>query len=344
MRRARGAGRRGGARVSAPDLSVIVVTWNTRDLARTCLQRVRERAGDLDVEIIAFDNASTDGTPDALRAAFPDVRVVASPANLGFPAANNAALAEARGRHVLFLNPDTEVGEGTLAACVAELDRDPELGAVGCRLEHADGRVQYECGRRAYRLHHLLWEAAYLHVLFPRSRLFAHQLMGAWDHRDRRDVEALSGAFLMVRSEVARALGGLPEDVFMYHEDLAFCLRVERTGWRLRCLGDVATVHHGGASASRSPSRLELLEGEVRVRLIRERSGAWAGALARFLFAVREAVRLGIAVAVRIAPGAAAARRRYPAVSDLGKHARLLLWTVAPGVALRGVPGQEGSP
>ena len=99
------------------------------------------------------------------------------------------------------------------------------VGVVGCRMIYPDGRIQYEGGRRDYRLRHLVWEAFYLHELFPRSALFAHQLMGDWDHHGRRDVEALLGAFMLARAEVARAIGGLPDEVFMFHEDLAFCLR-----------------------------------------------------------------------------------------------------------------------
>lgn len=323
--------------MSRPDLSVVVVTWNVRELALACLASVEASAGDLDVEVVVVDNASSDGTAEAVRAAHPRATVVEAGSNLGFPRANNLGVARCRGRHVLFLNPDTEVGPGALEACVAALDEDEALGAVGCRLEYPDGRVQFECGRRAYRLRHLVWEAFYLHALLPHHPVFAHQLMGDWTHDDARDVEALSGAFLMTRRTALDAVGGLPEDVFMYHEDLALCLRLRAAGWRIRCLGHVVTVHHGGASAGRSPSRLELLEGEVRVRLIRERSGVLWGWLARLLFGVRQLVRTLLAVAVRL-PGLGGVRHRYPVVADVGKHLRLLGWTVAPGWVLRGVP------
>ncbi len=321
-----------------PDLSVVVVTWNVRELALTCLRSVFEHKGMLKVEVIVVDNASVDGTAEAVREEMPMVSVLAQRDNLGFPRANNVGVARARGRHVLLLNPDTVVEAGTLEACVSTLDSDSGLGAVGSRLVYPDGRVQYECGRRAYRLRHLIWEAFYLHVNFPNHPIFAHQLMGDWDHRDARDVEALSGAFFMVRTEALREVGGLPTELFMYHEDLALSLRLGAAGWRLRCLGNVSTIHHSGASVARSASPLELLEGEVRVRLIRERSGRIWGGLARVLFGLRQVARSAIAVGLH-APGLGDVRARYPVAADVRKHARLLLWTVAPAHALRRVPG-----
>jgi GT2 family glycosyltransferase len=311
---------------------VILVTWNVRDLVLTCIQRVFELKGELKVEVLLVDNGSSDGTLEAVAEGFPLVRIVKNRDNLGFPRANNLALLEARGRHILFLNPDTEVGTGTLEACVRELDEDPAVGAVGCRLLLPDGRVQFEGARRHYRLLDLVWEAFYLHMFFPGSRVFAHQMMGDWDHEGDRNVEALVGAFIMVRGEVVRDLGGMPDEVFMYHEDLALCLRLEKQGWKIRYLGGVTTLHHHQASTERSSSPLELLEGEARVRLIRERSGPMAGLVARLLFAVRASVRLSIAL---VASPLTTLRDRFPQVTNVRKHAGLAVWTVWPGFVRR---------
>lgn len=330
-----------------PDLSVVIVTWNSRAVVLACLQSIVDRTGSLDVEAIVVDNASSDGTVAAIRGAFPGVLLIAHGGNLGFPAANNDALSHARGRHILFLNPDTEVGEGTLEACVQQLDRDPTIGMVGCRMMFPDGRVQYEGARRDYRLRHLVWEAFYLHEIFSGNRIFAHQLIGEWDHRDTRDVEAILGAFMMVRADLARRIGGLPDEVFMFHEDLAFCLRVRAAGHRIRYLAEVETVHHdGGASRVRKSTPLSLLEGEVRVRLIRERGGRVRAALARPFFAFRSAVRLAGALAGGAAaalgasrlPALARVRAQRPKAFDARLHALHLLWSVAPGAVNRLLP------
>jgi len=333
----------GPPRKDPPDLSVIIVTWNVRDLTLDCLRSLDERSGDLDVEAIVVDNASVDGTVTAVRSAFPGVTLIANGGNLGFPAANNAGLEQARGRHVLFLNPDTAVGEGALERCVRELDRDSTVGMVGCQMTLPDGSVQYEGARRAYRLRHIVWEAFYLHELFPRSALFAHQLIGDWDHRGSRDVEAILGAFMMVRRELANAVGGLPDDIFMFHEDLGFCLRVRAAGYRIRYLGDVDTLHHVGASRGRAISRLNLLEGEVRVRLIQERGGRVRAAFARPAFAFRSLARLVGALVGRILPGMAALRDKRPKAFDVRVHAIHLLWALAPTSAARFLPRADES-
>jgi GT2 family glycosyltransferase len=273
-----------------------------------------------------------------VRRDFPWVTLIANAGNVGFPAANNQGLAHARGRYVLFLNPDTEVGARTLETLVGVLDRDAGIGMAGCRLMFPDGRVQYEGARRAYRLRHLVWEAFYLHELFPRSSLFAHQLMGEWDHRDTRDVEAILGAFMMVRADLARRLGGLPDDVFMFHEDLAFCLRVRAAGYRIRYVSEVETLHHGGASRVRASTPLSILEGEVRVRLLRERGGPVRAALARPLFAFRSAARLAGALIGRVVPGTARLRAVRPKAFDHRLHALHLAWAIAPAAVRRFMP------
>jgi hypothetical protein len=323
----------------APKLSIIVVTWNVRDLTLRCLHTLWSRAGRLSFEVIVVDNASNDATADAVRLAFPDATVIANEENVGFPRANNQALRVATGEYVLFLNPDTVVGEGTLEACVAALDEDPSVGMVGCRLQYENGEVQLECARRPYGLQHLLMETLYLHMFFPRHPVFGHHLMGDWDHTGTRDVEAICGAFMMVRRDTALRLGGLPEDLFMYHEDLSFCLRLRRAGWRIRYLGDHTTMHYWQRSTRRSYAPIELLEGEHKLLLIREAQGPAAAAVGRGVFAVRSVLRLAIAGAGSMLPDSSPLRNRYPRVFDARRHALQLAWSVAPNAMRKFVGG-----
>ena len=179
----------------------------------------------------------------------------------------------------------------------------------------------------------------YLHMLFPRSRIFGDHRIGHWDHTGRRDVEAVAGAFMMVPRTLAVELGGLPEDVFMYHEDLSFCLRVLRSGRRVRYLGDVATVHHGGRSSGRSAARFGLLEVESKYHYVAEADGpVWAGA-ARVVLGLRSVIRLGICVVGVVVPWGW--KRRYPRVFDWRMHLLQLFWCVAPARARRLAPGRE---
>jgi N-acetylglucosaminyl-diphospho-decaprenol L-rhamnosyltransferase len=327
----------------APKLSVLVVTWNVRDLTLACLDALFRHAADVPLEVILVDNASADGTVEAVRTAHPHVTVIANAGNVGFPAANNQALRRARGEYVLFLNPDTEVGPGAVSACVAALDADPSIGMAGCRLVLEDGSTQYECARRPYLLRHLAGELLYLHMLLPHSRTFGDHRLSHWDHLGERDVEAISGAFMLARRDVALGVGGLPDDVFMYHEDLAFCLRVQRAGWRIRYLGDVTTLHRWRASSRRSTAPLGLLEGEVKLRLIREAQGSAAAFAGRGLFTVRSALRLVAAGAANLLPWRHALARRYPRAMDWRMHALQLTWSVAPGRVAHLMPRAEAS-
>src|SRR5688572_15367533 len=173
----------------SPVLSIIIVSWNVRALLLKCLDAVYGDPSAPPLEVLVVDNASSDGTVTAVLAHYPQTVVIANAQNVGFPRANNQALPFTNGRYVLYLNPDTEVRPGTLVACTAELDRDHTIGAVGSRLEFANGDVQFDGARRAYRLRHLLLEVFYLHTLFPRHPFFGHQVIGEWDHCDNRDVE-----------------------------------------------------------------------------------------------------------------------------------------------------------
>jgi GT2 family glycosyltransferase len=328
-----------------PTLSILIVAWNVRDLVLACLASITADADAPSLEVILVDNASSDGTVEAVVERYPAVRVLVNADNVGFPRANNQALAHARGRWVLYLNPDTEVDAGTLGACVRELEANRDIGLVGCRLESPTGEVQYEGGRNTYRFRHLMYELLYLHMLFPHSRIFGHHRMGDWDHRGNRDVEAVNGAFMMVPRELANRIGGLPEDLFMYHEDLSFCLRILRAGYRVRYLGDVRTVHHWAQSSSKSSARLSLLEVECKHRFVREASGPRWGAAARVMLGVRAVLRIGIAGVGLVLPRAW--KEPYPRVFDLELHWLQLRWALRPAsvaVHLPRAPESAGEP
>lgn len=329
--------------MTTPQLSVIIVTWNVRELTLACLTALERETRGITTEVIVVDNASVDGTADAVQAAFPDVRVLRNSVNRGFPAANNQALGVSRGDYVLYLNPDTEPGPGSVAACLAALEADPSVGVAGCRLELEDRSIQLECARRPYLLRHLAMELLYLHMLFPRSRIFGDHLMGYWDHRGERDVEAICGAFMLARRSVVQQVGGLPADVFMYHEDLAFCLRVRRAGWRIRYLGEHVTLHRWRGSSSKSEAKLALLEGQYKLQLIRDAQGPAFAAVGRVLFALRCASRLVLGGVGTLLLGRTRFAARYPRVLAWRVHGLQLMWAVAPGMVAHLVPGADAA-
>ena len=241
----------------APDLSIAVVSWNTRDLAcralASALREARACAPHLACELLLVDNGSDDGTADAAAERFPALRVLRLARNEGFAAGANRALAAARGRHVLLLNSDAELLPGALARCVAHLDAHPDVGAASPLLVREDGRPR----ATAHRFPGLASEClppALLAWLAPRRCP-----SGRRRARGPADVEAVRGAALFLRRELVRSVGPLPEEYFFFLEETDWCWRVRAAGWRIALVPDARVVHLSGASSSRrSPARARI--------------------------------------------------------------------------------------
>ena len=323
-----------------PTLSILIVSYNVRGYLDRCLASLYGHEQGVDFEVIVVDNASSDDSVAHLRAEWPQVRVVENRVNVGFPQGNNQALAQASGRYVLYLNPDTEVGADTLRVCVATLESDPSIGMVGCRLLYPDGGIQYECARSAYRLGDLAIESLYLHRFFPSHPVFGRQILGDWDHRTSRDVEGISGAFMMLPRWLAEELGGMATEVFAYHEDMDLALRVRQRGLRVRYVAEVTTVHHTSRSSIGRwlDPGWALLELETNSRLIRQLQGAPAAAAARALYFARALTRLAVAAVGAVVPGRARLREKYPTVFSARRHALQAAWALSPRLVAHRVP------
>jgi hypothetical protein len=234
------------------DVSVIIVNYNVREYLANALESLRPALKGIRSEIIVVDNASTDGSVAMLRQSFPRVRLIASPQNLGFARANNLALREARGRYLLFLNPDTVVQEDTVRVMRDHLEAHPEVGLAGCKILNPDGTFQL-AARRSFPTP---WVAASrllgLSLLFPKSRVFGRYNLTYLDPDATYDVDAVSGSFMFVRREAIEAVGGLDERFFMYGEDLDWCYRIGQAGWKVRYVHSTAIIHYKGESTRRS--------------------------------------------------------------------------------------------
>ncbi|NJD18809.1 MAG: glycosyltransferase family 2 protein [Gemmatimonadetes bacterium] len=248
-----------GSATLAPRLSVIVVTWNTRDITRSCLASLRAWMGAVPHEVIVVDNASTDGSADMLRWEFPEVRLIANAENVGFGRANNQAMRIARGQLFLLLNSDTLLVDGSVGRFVELVDSEPDVGIAGCRLLNEDRTTQWACSRFPSLRLALLEELA-LYKLLPRSVQGEILLGGYWPHHRARDVEAVWGAAMMVRRRGFEETGGFDEGIFMYGEDLEWCMRVRARGWRVRFHPECAVVHldHRSAEQRYGEGRIDL--------------------------------------------------------------------------------------
>ena len=228
------------------DLSVVIVTHNGRELALRTLRSALAATGGASAEWLVVDAGSGDGTPAAIEREFPAVRVLRRP-NRGFAASNNVALARARGRYVLLLNPDVEIRGGTLAELVAAMDERPDVGLASVVQRGPGGELQPSI-RRFPSPGRSLGEALFA-ARWPRHTALHELETRPERYRREQRVEWLVGSFLIARREALAAVGGLDERFFLYSEDADWCYRFRRAGWGVAHLPGVEITHHlGGRS------------------------------------------------------------------------------------------------
>ena len=256
-------------------VSIVIVSWNTRDLLRDCLASTLGACAALGrpAEVIVVDNASTDGTSEMVRREFPGVQLVENRQNAGFAAANNQGIRLRRGGHVLLLNPDTKVTPDFLRVLVGFLEANPDVGAVGPRLIDRDGAHQVSCaplptlGRELWRLLHL--DALYRVASYPASR---------WATRTPQDVECIQGACLLIRGAALDEAGLLDERFFVYTEEVDLCRRLRDRGWRLMWVPAAEIVHYGGQSTRQVEARMFLELYRTKVQYFRKHAGVTGAA------------------------------------------------------------------
>ncbi|HET6204990.1 MAG TPA: glycosyltransferase family 2 protein [Planctomycetota bacterium] len=301
--------------MSAPDLSVVVLSWNTREWLRRCLAALAADGTRLRRETIVVDNASSDGSPEAVEREFPWARCVRNARNEGYARGNNLGLALARGAFLCTLNSDAAVRPLALDRLVAYLRAHADCGAAAPKLLNPDGSVQPAC-MRFPRLSTALFFDTFLDRLFPRNGVVARYFMRDVDPGESRDVEQPPGACLVLRREAIEAVGPFDEDLWLFFNDVDLCLRLARAGWRIRYLAEAEVVHEKGASTSKYP-RFAVEWHKNRLAYYRKHYGP-AGALV-----VRAAVAArGIEEALRI-------RRRTPRGASRREEMRRLRLSLA---------------
>ncbi len=237
------------------DMTIVIVSWNTCNILRDCLRSVFEQLGNLACEVIVVDNASADDSVQMVKREFPDVRVIENTENRGFAGANNQGMAVAQGRYVLLLNSDTIVLEEALAKTVAFADAHAEAAVVGCRVLNADRTLQASCFMFPTVLNMLL-SATYLYKLLPKNRFFGRERMTWWDKNDAREVDVISGCFMLVRQDAMKQVGLMDDSFFMYAEETDWCYRFKKAGWKNMYTPDGSIIHLGGQSTALVPASM----------------------------------------------------------------------------------------
>lgn len=283
-----------------PVLSILIVSYNTRAMTLDCLRSVVAETR-TPFEIILVDNASADGSAAAVAAEFPDVVLMAETVNHGFAAANNLAALRARGDRLLLLNPDTLVLDGAIDRLLAFARARPEARIWGGRTVFADGTLNPGSCWRRMTLWGLCAQALGLNSLFRNSAVMNPESYGGWDRSTERQVDIVSGCFLMIARADWQALGGFDPAFFMYGEEADLCLRAARDlGARPRVTPEARIVHHAGASERVREDKMVRLLG-AKVRLIRRHLPPGQQGLALALFAAWPLSRWGaLAVLARL--------------------------------------------
>lgn len=240
------------ANATDPLVSVVLISWKMRDLLQRMLRTLFEHTSSCQLEVLCVDNGSSDGTAEMVEQQFPSVKLIRNAQNRGVAPARNQAISLARGKYVAILDADMELVEDAIGTVVAFLEDHPEVGMAGCRLTFADGTTQLNAKRFPSLLALLSRRLPILRSLGGRSALNRHE-MSEWDRTTSREVDYLIGACQVVRRSIFDQVGLLDENIFYGPEDIDFCVRVRRAGWKIWWIHHTRIIHHEQRVTKRNP-------------------------------------------------------------------------------------------
>jgi GT2 family glycosyltransferase len=256
------------------DLSIVIVNWNTKELLLQCIQTIQQTTVEHSVEIIVVDNASVDGSVEAVRG-LPKVTVLCNEKNAGFAAANNRGIGASVGNYVCLVNSDVEVLELCLDRMCKYMDEHPEVGLLGPKVLNKDLTLQGSCAELPS-VRNTLTQALMLDKVFPKSPWLRNRFMNEFGYDTEQDVEVLSGCFMMARRESFEEVGLLDERFFIYKEDVDWCKRFADDGWAVRFYPAASAIHYGGASSAVAPAKF-LIEMEKANLQYWRKHHTWVG-------------------------------------------------------------------
>lgn len=229
-------------------LSIIIVSYNTKELLINCLHSIFRKSFNIDFEVIVVDNASFDDSAKEVKKNFPEIKLITNRRNVGFSKANNQAFKICKGEYILLLNPDTVVLSNVLKTMVNFMSKNPKCGVLGCKILNPDLTLQRSCFKFPTLLTRFL-RMTYLEKLFPRNRFLAMRRLGDWNYNEVREVDFVSGACLMTRKEILENTGFLDENLF-WTEDADLCYRIKKKGWNVCFTPNARVIHYGGQSSA----------------------------------------------------------------------------------------------
>lgn len=238
------------------DLSISIVSYNTKHLLKQCIQSIYRNTTGIEFEIIVVDNASRDGSPKMVKSEFPDIKLIENRENLYFTRANNQAIKIAKGRYVLVLNSDTEIVGNTLKEMVDYLESNPKVGAITPKMTYPNGTLQANCSKFP-KLQNAIFNYTFLRLFMPRiSRRLRHDYFyGDWDRSSSKEVDVVPDSAIIVRKEILFRVGMYDEQFLLYYTEDDLCRRIKRQGWKIIYIPIGNIIHHEQKSVKKESAR-----------------------------------------------------------------------------------------
>ncbi|MBS1665834.1 MAG: glycosyltransferase family 2 protein [Bacteroidetes bacterium] len=232
-------------------LSIIIVNYNVKFFLEQCLCSIERAIEKIDAEVFIVDNHSSDGSYPYLHERFPWAVFILNQENLGFSKANNQALLQAKGKYLLFLNPDTIVAEDCFEKCIGFMDGHPDAGALGVKMFNGQGQFLKESKRGFPSVWVSFCKLSGLTALFPHSKIFARYYLGHLNENGNQIIDVISGAFFFTRRDVLYKEGSFDERFFMYAEDIDLSYRIQKAGHTIYYLSETSIIHFKGESTKK---------------------------------------------------------------------------------------------
>jgi N-acetylglucosaminyl-diphospho-decaprenol L-rhamnosyltransferase len=309
------------------DLSIIIVNWNSKDYLFKAIAAVEAETNGIEFEVVVIDGGSFDGCDEMLRQYYPYVVFIQSGKNIGFAKANNEAFKVSRGRKLMFLNPDTEVEGLAIKTLYDQLDALPDAGIVGAKLLNSDRSIQKSCIRAFPTILNQVLESDMLRNLFPGAGLWGMKPLLATNEVPQ-EVDAISGACIMMKRSVFERIGMFNTDYFMYSEDIDLCLEVRKAGLSTYYVPMAVVVHHGGGSSSQASANIfsSVMMLESRWRFFRKTRSVWYATFYRVAMFGTCIARVGLVLCVW--PASRLVGKEFSGRTVLKKWMAKLRWTI----------------
>jgi GT2 family glycosyltransferase len=276
-----------------PDISVIIVSWNAKKYLYKCLSSIYKTAGDLSIEIIVVDNYSTDGSCDMVKHSFPQATLIEMEENLGFAKANNRGIERALGKYIFFINSDVIVLGECFQKLYGFLENNPDIGICGPQILFPNNELQ-----RSVMNEPTLWNtfcAAFLLDKLDKKNVFFKSFEPNLSiHNRTHEVDIINGCFWATRKKALQDVIGLDERFFMYGEDIDFCIRFKKAGWKVFYFTETSSVHFGGASSDNAPLKYYLEMHRANIQFWEKHHSPYTTLIYRLLLIIHQSVRLVI--------------------------------------------------